>query len=113
MQDEHYEQITCRVCGEAFQISESEKSFYIEKGLEVPKRCLRCRSIAREKKKTDISVCCAICHNCFSARSAHINLNTILVCGDCRKSLLDESHIINADVYGVISKEGVFYYHGN
>jgi hypothetical protein len=34
---------TCRDCGEIFYIYKSEKEFYDEKGLALPKRCKSCR----------------------------------------------------------------------
>ncbi len=34
----------CKQCGKPFEISESEEQFYINKGLELPKRCADCRA---------------------------------------------------------------------
>lgn len=34
---------TCKQCGKEFELSESEISFYNERGLELPKRCKSCR----------------------------------------------------------------------
>ena len=44
---------TCKDCGESFQISDSEQSFYKEKGFFLPKRCSDCRRKKKEKQLSE------------------------------------------------------------
>ena len=41
---------SCIQCGKEFEITEGERSFYEEKGLEIPKRCRECRKSNRIRK---------------------------------------------------------------
>tara|TARA_R110002020_G_scaffold86780_1_gene214256 strand:+ start:596 stop:976 length:381 start_codon:yes stop_codon:yes gene_type:complete len=42
--------LKCLECNEAFQMSEGEKNFYIQRDLSFPKRCIACR----DKRKVQI-----------------------------------------------------------
>lgn len=50
----------CKQCGKSFELTQSEINFYKNKGLEIPKRCKRCRDINRKslenKSKDNIKV---------------------------------------------------------
>lgn len=50
----------CKQCGKSFELTQSEIDFYKSKGLELPKRCKRCRDINRKslenKSKDNIKV---------------------------------------------------------
>ena len=41
----------CVECGKAFKLMESEQTFYIQRRLDLPKRCARCRA---ERRSTDL-----------------------------------------------------------
>ena len=45
----------CSVCGQEFNISPSEQAFYIEHGMQLPKRCIDCRASRNNMQKF---VCC-------------------------------------------------------
>ena len=36
--------LTCIMCNEVFVLQEGEQNFYIQRGLDVPKRCHTCRA---------------------------------------------------------------------
>lgn len=46
--------IKCVQCGKVFDISEAEKDYYIEKGLQIPKRCLQCRQSNRINNRNSV-----------------------------------------------------------
>lgn len=43
--------IKCQDCGEEFNFTEKDQTFYQEKGFKPPKRCKSCRNIRKENKK--------------------------------------------------------------
>jgi predicted RNA-binding Zn-ribbon protein involved in translation (DUF1610 family) len=42
------QQRQCRDCGNTFQIAEREVTFYVQRGLILPKRCSACRALKRQ-----------------------------------------------------------------
>jgi hypothetical protein len=48
--------IICRDCGSKFFFSNDEAKFFIDKGLQEPKRCPRCRYVAKIARKEAINV---------------------------------------------------------
>ena len=46
--------LTCIMCNEVFVLQEGEQNFYIQRGLDVPKRCHTCR--AERKTQVDRGV---------------------------------------------------------
>ena len=48
----------CKQCGKSFELTQSEIDFYKNKGLELPKRCKKCRDINRKSlgKKSNDSI---------------------------------------------------------
>ena len=58
----------CVECGKAFKLMESEQTFYIQRGLDLPKRCAPCRAERRSadnatKERADV-VNEVECHHC-------------------------------------------------
>ena len=43
---------TCKSCGEIFYIRKQEKDWFFDRGLSLPKRCIKCR-IARKAQRKD------------------------------------------------------------
>ena len=41
----------CKECGNEFELTEKEKKFFIDKGLELPKRCKECRLRRRAERE--------------------------------------------------------------
>lgn len=39
--------ITCKECGDVFEITPQEEAWYKSKGFELPKRCKSCRDLRR------------------------------------------------------------------
>ena len=44
--------LKCKDCGEEFEVTEGEQAWYAERRWVVPKRCKKCREIAKGKRKT-------------------------------------------------------------
>jgi CxxC-x17-CxxC domain-containing protein len=42
--------ITCMMCGTVFSLQEGEQDFYIQRGLDLPKRCPTCRAERKAQK---------------------------------------------------------------
>jgi ribosomal protein L33 len=49
-------ELQCRDCGAKFYFTDDEAKFYSERGLEIPKRCPRCRNIAKISRKETVNV---------------------------------------------------------
>lgn len=43
--------VKCKDCGEEFEVTEGEQSWYAERGWDMPKRCKPCREVAKNKHK--------------------------------------------------------------
>lgn len=41
----------CKECGNEFELTEKEEKFFIDRKLELPKRCKDCRVRRREERK--------------------------------------------------------------
>lgn len=101
--------ITCVTCGEIFIYTTEEQRRYEMRGLEVPKRCPRCRALKREAYMRQKATCIQ-CYREFDVRTRFVNQNTILVCDSCRSAMLLESKKMNADVYGEVLRKVGFYH---
>lgn len=49
-------ELTCKDCGRKFTFTDDEKAFYDSKGLQEPKRCYHCRSIAKITRRETMNV---------------------------------------------------------
>jgi proteasome assembly chaperone (PAC2) family protein len=49
-------ELVCKDCHSKFIFSNDEAKFYTEKGLEVPKRCHKCRVIAKIARRETVNV---------------------------------------------------------
>ena len=52
--DKTNETLQCKECGQLFPFTYSERKFYLNKGLQIPKRCPTCR--ARRRAMIDSQV---------------------------------------------------------
>lgn len=110
-QDREYSdmELTCINCGETFAYTSREQWIYEKRGLDMPKRCPRCRALKREAYRKQKATCIQ-CYREFDIHSRFVNQNTILVCDSCRNAMLLESKKINAEVYGDIIRKVGFYH---
>jgi rubrerythrin len=44
LKDETNETLQCKGCGKPFLFTKGERNFYLNKGLQIPKRCPECRA---------------------------------------------------------------------
>ena len=42
--------ITCKDCGNTFEVEAQEQNWYAERGWDLPKRCPKCRAANRAKR---------------------------------------------------------------
>lgn len=49
-------ELVCRDCGSKFYFTVDEAKFYSERGLQEPKRCYRCRNIAKIARKEAVNI---------------------------------------------------------
>lgn len=45
----------CKDCGRDWEITESEKQRFIQKGYEIPKRCKECRAKRKAEKERELN----------------------------------------------------------
>lgn len=47
--------IECRDCGVSFQLSPSERAFFLDRQLHLPRRCRECRRLRRQERQEGAS----------------------------------------------------------